>query len=65
MKILSLVGARPQFIKEAAVYEKLKESGVEEVLVHSEQHYFKSKTYKNHGLKPENYIAIKYLPVSN
>ena len=39
MKILSLVGARPQFIKEAAVYEKLKDSGVEEVLVHSGQHY--------------------------
>ncbi|MCD6450450.1 MAG: UDP-N-acetylglucosamine 2-epimerase (non-hydrolyzing), partial [Thermotogaceae bacterium] len=39
MKILSLVGARPQFIKEAAVYEKLKEHGIEEILVHSGQHY--------------------------
>ena len=39
MKVLSLVGARPQFIKEAAIYEKLKESGIEEVLVHSGQHY--------------------------
>ena len=39
MKILSLVGARPQFIKEAAVYEKLKESGIKEILVHSGQHY--------------------------
>jgi len=39
VKILSLVGARPQFIKEAAIYEKLKENGIEEVLVLSGQHH--------------------------
>lgn len=39
MKIVSLVGARPQFVKEAIVGEKLREVGIEEVLVHSGQHY--------------------------
>ncbi len=39
MKIISLVGARPQFIKEAAVQPKFLERGIEEVLVNSGQHY--------------------------
>jgi UDP-N-acetylglucosamine 2-epimerase (non-hydrolysing) len=39
MKLLSLVGARPQFIKEAIVGEEIRKKGIEEVLVHSGQHY--------------------------
>lgn len=39
MKILSLVGARPQFIKEAVIYQELKNTNVQEMLVHSGQHY--------------------------
>lgn len=39
MKILSLVGARPQFIKEAVIYQELKNTNVQEILVHSGQHY--------------------------
>ncbi len=39
MKIVSIVGARPQFIKEALIGKKLEEFGIEEVLVHSGQHY--------------------------
>ena len=39
MKIVSLVGARPQFVKEAIVEEELNKRGIEEVLVHSGQHY--------------------------
>lgn len=39
MKILSLIGARPQFIKEAVVHKELKKEGIKEVLVHSGQHY--------------------------
>ena len=39
MKILSVVGTRPNFIKEVLVNRELKRRGVEEVLVHTGQHY--------------------------
>jgi len=39
MKFLSLVGARPQFIKEAVLHKEFEKAGVQEVLVHSGQHY--------------------------
>src|SRR4051794_19809167 len=40
MKILTVIGARPQFIKAAAVSRLLRERpGVTEVLVHTGQHY--------------------------
>nr|WP_312058457.1 UDP-N-acetylglucosamine 2-epimerase (non-hydrolyzing) [Fervidobacterium pennivorans] len=39
MKIISLVGARPQFIKEAVLNKEFLRQGVDEVLVHSGQHY--------------------------
>lgn len=40
MKILTVIGARPQFIKAAAVSHQLGErAGVTEVLVHTGQHY--------------------------
>lgn len=39
MKIVSVVGTRPNFIKEALVNRELRERGIEEVLVHTGQHY--------------------------
>lgn len=39
MKILTVIGARPQFIKAAAVSRAFAEAGVSEVLVHTGQHY--------------------------
>jgi len=41
-KILTVVGARPQFIKAAAVGRKLREHGIEEVIVHTGQHFDKN-----------------------
>lgn len=38
MKIITVIGARPQFIKAAAVSNKLREKN-EEVLIHTGQHY--------------------------
>lgn len=39
MKILTIFGARPQFIKAALVSRALRDQGLTEVLVHTDQHY--------------------------
>ena len=39
MKIVTVVGARPQFIKAAPVSRALREAGLSEFLVHTGQHY--------------------------
>lgn len=38
-KVLTVIGARPQFIKAAVVSRSLRERGIQEVLVHTGQHY--------------------------
>jgi UDP-N-acetylglucosamine 2-epimerase len=39
MRVISLVGARPQFIKEAILHRQFLERGIDEILVNSGQHY--------------------------
>ena len=39
MKTVTVVGARPQFVKAALVSEALRQVGVEEMVVHTGQHY--------------------------
>lgn len=39
MKVATILGARPQFIKAAALSAALHEKGIEEVLIHTGQHY--------------------------
>lgn len=38
-RVLSVVGARPQFIKEAVIHRAFIAAGIEEILVHTGQHY--------------------------
>ena len=37
--ILTVIGARPQFIKAAVVSEALKQNNIEEIIIHTGQHY--------------------------
>lgn len=39
MIVLTVIGARPQFIKAAAVSRALRKAGIEEIVVHTGQHY--------------------------
>lgn len=39
MKIITILGARPQFVKAATVSRELKKAGIDEVIVHTGQHF--------------------------
>jgi UDP-N-acetylglucosamine 2-epimerase len=62
MKILSVIGARPQFIKAALVSQKMRETGIQEILVHTGQHYDFSMSdifFQELNLpKPDYYLGI-------
>ncbi|SMO55343.1 UDP-N-acetylglucosamine 2-epimerase (non-hydrolysing)/UDP-GlcNAc3NAcA epimerase [Balnearium lithotrophicum] len=62
MKIISIVGARPQFIKAALVSKKLRTKGIKEILVHTGQHYdfnMSDVFFSELELpKPEYYLGI-------
>lgn len=42
MKVVTVIGARPQFIKAAVVSKELQKMGIEEILLHTGQHYDKN-----------------------
>ena len=39
MKIITIVGARPQFIKAASITRELLNNGIEEIIIHTGQHF--------------------------
>lgn len=63
MKIATIVGARPQFIKSAVVSRELEKAGHEEVLIHTGQHYdyeMREVFFKELGLeKPKYNLGVK------
>jgi UDP-GlcNAc3NAcA epimerase len=62
MKIVTVLGARPQFIKAAPVSSALHSAGIEEVLVHTGQHYDANMSdifFQELGLpKPGHYLGV-------
>lgn len=76
MKIVTVVGARPQFIKAAQVSKALQKAGHEEILVHTGQHYdysmsklfFEELCISERPLKSKNFLfdlAAQYRAAGN
>jgi len=58
MKIVTVVGARPQFIKAALVTKMMKKSGINEILVNTGQHYdynMSKKMFEDLGMDDPQY----------
>ena len=62
MKILSIVGARPNFMKIKPIYEELKSRKLDQILVHTGQHYDENMSrifFENLELpKPDVFLGI-------
>lgn len=55
VKVLTVVGARPQFIKASPVSRALKQAGLEEYLLHTGQHYDREMSevfFEEMGMRP-------------
>ena len=66
MRIVTVIGARPQFIKSVPVSRALAARGIEEVLVHTGQHYDESMSElffrEMHIPEPRHRLGIGGLP---
>ncbi len=66
LKIATVVGARPQFIKTAPVSEQLKSAGIDEILIHTGQHFDSNMSelfFEEMKLKKPDYnLNINNLP---
>lgn len=62
MKILTIIGARPQFIKAAVVSRALRDAGLQEVLLHTGQHFDDNMSrvfFEQLGMsRPEYHFAL-------
>ncbi len=62
MKIISVVGTRPNFVKEFLVNRECRRNGLHEILVHTGQHYdyeMSQVFFENFGLpEPDHFLAI-------
>lgn len=62
MRTVTIVGARPQFIKSWAVSAALRAAGIDEVIVHTGQHYdecLSSRFFAELGLRaPDHHLGI-------
>ena len=65
MKILTVLGARPQFIKASVVSHALQIAGIQEILVHTGQHFDTSMSdvfFRDLGIPdPDYHLGIHSL----
>lgn len=58
MKVVTILGARPQFIKASPVSRELKKAGIEEVIIHTGQHFDDNMSkvfFEEMGIPQPNY----------